>query len=712
MPRWRTPSPCESLKQVENIRLLTQAEKYRAEAEEAVRRLTREGWAGFADSTNTTGSYVYDGEQVVAADSAPSADATARPITVRGETIGDLIVNNADLADEGAVDLLDAVVSQLSTHIENLRLTEQTQAALSETQLLYESSAQLNAATTLEETLLVAARPGISAGADNALLFIFDLDPAGKPEWMEVRANWVSEGSFTLPVGIRFFVPSHPLSRLWINSPDVPIFISDAATDRRADGGISASLAQTNTRALVILPLVQGGKWIGLIIINWLAPHNFTPSDQLTYTSVATQTAVVVNNQLLFASTQAALTESEKLYEASRRLASASTLQEIMAAVVEGVPVPAVNRAVLMAYQLDSSGGLLGAEVTANWHNSEGTPPTPIGHRYPPGSFTARSILLSPQPIFLDDAQNDPRVDAAARLMLAQQKVRGLAILPLWAGGKQLGVMLAQCENPHHFADSETRPYISLAQQMAIAVDNRRLFEQTQAALSETAALYQASARLNAAATPHETLLAIAQSALASGANSAFLLTFRHDSSNKPDSMEIIAALDGEGQPFDSMMGMRFRLADSPYSELWMADPSRPFTINDVAADPRLSDTGRAVMAGTGATVTIPLNLSGRWIGVVSLSWPAPRTFAEAEIRLYQSLGAQAATVLDNQLLLKQTQKLAERESIINLINQKIQSATSVEAAIQTAVRELGQTFKARRTVVELSAGREPKSNN
>ena len=50
--------------------------------------------------------------------------------------------------------------------------------------------------------------------------------------------------------------------------------------------------------------------------------------------------------------------------------------------------------------------------------------------------------------------------------------------------------------------------------------------------------------------------------------------------------------------------------------------------------------------------------------------------------------------------------------SIINLINQKIQNATSVETAIQTAVRELGQTFKARRTIVELGVGREPKSNN
>ena len=106
------------------------------------------------------------------------------------------------------------------------------------------------------------------------------------------------------------------------------------------------------------------------------------------------------------------------------------------------------------------------------------------------------------------------------------------------------------------------------------------------------------------------------------------------------------------------------------------------------------------------------LKLGERWVGLVSLSWAEPRNFAEADIRLYRSLAAQAATLVDGQLLFRQTQKRAERESVINLIAQKIQSATSVEGAIQTAVRELGQAFKARRVVVELGNGEPPKNGN
>ena len=66
------------------------------------------------------------------------------------------------------------------------------------------------------------------------------------------------------------------------------------------------------------------------------------------------------------------------------------------------------------------------------------------------------------------------------------------------------------------------------------------------------------------------------------------------------------------------------------------------------------------------------------------------------------------AVVVENLQLIRQAQKQAERDSMIDLISQKIQSTTSVDGAVQTAVRELGQALQARRTVVELAgvAGR------
>jgi hypothetical protein len=57
---------------------------------------------------------------------------------------------------------------------------------------------------------------------------------------------------------------------------------------------------------------------------------------------------------------------------------------------------------------------------------------------------------------------------------------------------------------------------------------------------------------------------------------------------------------------------------------------------------------------------------------------------------------------LQNARSFAQAQQQAERESAMNLITQKIQNATTVENALQVAVRELGHALGMRQTLVTL----------
>jgi uncharacterized membrane protein len=66
--------------------------------------------------------------------------------------------------------------------------------------------------------------------------------------------------------------------------------------------------------------------------------------------------------------------------------------------------------------------------------------------------------------------------------------------------------MLLLAEVKHQFSDREMRSYPPLIGQLATAIENLRLFEQTQAALAETEELYQASTDLNTAKTNEEIL--------------------------------------------------------------------------------------------------------------------------------------------------------------------------------------------------------------
>jgi GAF domain-containing protein len=112
---------------IENLRLLAQAERFRAEAEQALRRLTRQGWDTLLQShTEFESGYAFDLTQVkplAEAKNGHSAYVVKQPIVVGDQPIGELGVDMPAPSEE-ATEVLTAVAEQLSGHIENLRLSE------------------------------------------------------------------------------------------------------------------------------------------------------------------------------------------------------------------------------------------------------------------------------------------------------------------------------------------------------------------------------------------------------------------------------------------------------------------------------------------------------------------------------------------------------------------------------------------------------------
>jgi len=125
--------------QVENIRLLSDASRARAEAEEATRRLTHESWETFASQREgETLSFAYDTIQVSQLEntSVPKNLAISIPLEVRGEAIGQLAVTGDEKASPEAVNLAKSIAAQTSIHLETLRLNEELQQRAEELQEL------------------------------------------------------------------------------------------------------------------------------------------------------------------------------------------------------------------------------------------------------------------------------------------------------------------------------------------------------------------------------------------------------------------------------------------------------------------------------------------------------------------------------------------------------------------------------------------------
>jgi GAF domain-containing protein len=102
------------------------------------------------------------------------------------------------------------------------------------------------------------------------------------------------------------------------------------------------------------------------------------------------------------------------------------------------------------------------------------------------------------------------------------------------------------------------------------------------------------------------------------------------------------------------------------------------------------------------AVAVLPLIVGSSQLGVLLLEAETPYNFTSEETRLFTSLAPQLATVMENRRQYELAQKQAERESMLNTIGQKIQSATSVEAVLQIAARELGRALDAPLTIAQL----------
>ncbi|MBK8025404.1 MAG: GAF domain-containing protein [Chloroflexi bacterium] len=115
--------------------------------------------------------------------------------------------------------------------------------------------------------------------------------------------------------------------------------------------------------------------------------------------------------------------------------------------------------------------------------------------------------------------------------------------------------------------------------------------------------------------------------------------------------------------------------------------------------------TGELAIARTTARQTIPIavpvSLRGQILGAVE--WEIPvGVLTEDRLELARELAGRLALSLDNARLFQESQRTAERERVVNAIVAKLTAQTSINDILQTAVREVGQALRAPQVSIRL----------
>ena len=258
--------------------------------------------------------------------------------------------------------------------------------------------------------------------------------------------------------------------------------------------------------APMVLP---GGEMLGELGIADDPDEPLSEDDKAFLEQVSEQVALALESARLSEQTQFALSQSERLFDASRSLTQSADLQELVAATVKTLDIPVVNRAVLTTFDYDAAGDIEQLTVLANWWNGDGHEVTPIGTRYSLDTIKLMPMFVSPTPIFFDDAFSDERVDATTLEFVKKQNLRAVAVLPLHLGSQQIGALILEAEDSHDFTPAETRLFESLAPQIATVLENRQQYEKAQRQAEREAMLNAINQKIQSA-TSVEAVLQIA----------------------------------------------------------------------------------------------------------------------------------------------------------------------------------------------------------
>ena len=395
------------------------------------------------------------------------------PLSVGGQVIGSLVLDSATEDREFSpeqIEIAQTIASQAAIAVQNASLFEQSVVRTRELETLFDATQSIAMTLDLDAVLRNAAQQMLFAlQVENCVISYWDnvenqaiVAQSLDRDQTETLATETKEDSYSLS--------EFPLRQRALEDRQVLLVRLD---DPNPDEAEIRTLQDRGAYGRIILPMVVREQAIGLIVLETREPSRlFSINEVRLARTLASQAAVAIDNARLQTETASKLEELFVINELSTALSSSIEQEQIFKVIGTQLPSLIKAQSLLM--------GLLSEDkrtVSYPVAVKDGKPREILEH--PLGDDEVSFIIKRRASQYLAGDYLD---DVLSNLKIKMEITNARAFLgvPMIASGDIVGALvLSDDQNPRAFNMDDQRVLSTVAAQIAVAIQNARLFAQT-----------------------------------------------------------------------------------------------------------------------------------------------------------------------------------------------------------------------------------------
>ncbi len=393
------------------------------------------------------------------------------PMLVGGQAVGVITVNTRTprVFNEQDMQTLALLANQTAIALERVRYFEQVQQSAREMNLLFEAH-RATTATLQPEQVISRLLEQLTKSLDATSAYFIRVDVA--------RGTVTQEQEFFSAVASeRERVMQAPSASLELFPELREMLTRGPLITQLDDPSLSAEMRQNmldgDGQSILRVPLRAADQVLGYVSL-WesRAPRSWTESEIRFSQTMASHAAAALTNARLYEDAQTRTRELEALYRASQSLNQSLSVQQICETSVDALRDILGYSQVSIYFLKDNT---LELQVERGYDHVIHTIDLSRG-------IMARSIRTR-QAIFLEDVNRDG--EFLATLPNLQSEIA----VPLIHADQALGVLNVETTRPRLLTHSDVRLLSTFANQLVVAIENARLYEQTKRDADVKAAL-------------------------------------------------------------------------------------------------------------------------------------------------------------------------------------------------------------------------------